>query len=947
MEIGKTFNSIEKKFKSHKFSGISLHSKKCKKDDIFFAIKGAKKNGNQYITEAIKNGARTIVSDIKFQGYKKNILFLHSKNTKKLITQVCKKIYKKKPKNIIAVTGTNGKSSVTNFYLQILKLNNKKVGSIGTLGVQDNKSLSRTINTSVDPVSLSKILNKFKKKRIDNVILEASSHGLKQNRLDSINFNTGIFTNLSRDHLDYHKSYKDYLNSKMILFNRLMKKRSNIIYDNEIPQSKILKKISNSKNLSSTTIGNNKSDLTIIKHSYIGEKQLLSFKFKNKIYKFETGLIGKLQIKNLLMSILAANKSNISMNKIIRKIKNIKPINGRLEKIGKIKNNSIVILDYAHTPQALKSCLVSIKDQFKLRKISIIFGCGGDRDKPKRKIMGKIANEYCDKIYLTDDNPRSENPEKIRSQIKKNIKKNKLIEIPSRKDAIARSILESKSGDVLLVAGKGHEDYQEYLKKYKFSDKECILKNIKIKNKFLFNNWKSNIINDFLKKTKLKSFETNDASINSKNIKKNNIFFAIKGKKNDGNKYANSAISKGASLAIVDKIYGKKHYKKIKVKNSLNIFSKIAKKIREISAIKSIAITGSSGKTSLKEMLGQSLNSIYSTSYSKKSYNNKYGVPLSLFNISQKNIFGVFEAGMNMKGEIDHLTKMIQPDLGIITNISYAHIQKFKNLKGIANAKAEIIKNIVSEGTLVLNRDDNYFNYLKNIAKKANLKIISFGKKSDSNVFLKKIINKKSKSILYISINKKNKKFIIKSKHKPYIHHMLASIAAISNFLDINEINKNIFDSFNLPKGRGNILQIKLKKNPFYLLDESYNSNPASLKFAINNFNNIKTASGKKYILIGDMLELGKFSKSLHQEAAQDINKSNINKVYVYGKYVKETFNKIKTQKRGKILNNTNEILNLMRNTLNKNDYLMIKGSNGTGLNKIVNEIKTGKINVV
>ena len=947
MEIGKIFNSLKKELKSHKFSGISLHSKSCRKDDIFFAVKGLKNNGNKYIPDAIKKGARTIISDIKFQGFKKKVLFLYSKNPRKLIPKVCKKIYKQKPKNIIAVTGTNGKSSVTNFYFQILKLNNKKVGSIGTLGVHDNKSASGTINTSVDPVSLSKILNKFKKKRIENVILEASSHGLKQNRLDSINFNIGIFTNLSRDHLDYHKSYKDYLNSKMILFNRLMTKKSNIIYDNEIPQSKILKKISNRKNLSSTTIGNNKSDLNIIKHSYIGDKQVIRFKFKNKIYKFETGLIGKLQIKNLLMSILAANKSNISMNKIIRKIKNIKSVNGRLEKIGKIKNNSIVILDYAHTPEALKTCLASIKDQFKLRKISIIFGCGGDRDKPKRKIMGKIANDFCDKIYLTDDNPRSENPKKIRSQIKKYIKKNKLIEIPSRKDAIARSILESNSGDVLLVAGKGHEDYQEYLKKYKFSDKKCILKNIKIKNKFLFNNWKSNIINDYLKKTKLKSFETNDASINSKNIKKNNIFFGIKGKKNDGNKYANTAISKGASLAIVDKIYGKKHYKKVKVKNSLNIFSKISKKIREISSIKSIAITGSSGKTSLKEMLGQSLGSIYSTSYSKKSYNNKYGVPLSLFNINQKNVFGVFEAGMNVKGEIDHLTKMIQPDLGIITNISYAHIQKFKNLKGIANAKAEIMKNIVSEGTVVLNRDDNYFSYLKNIAKKANLKIISFGTKSSSDVLLKKIINKKSKSILYVSINKKNKIFIIKSKYKPYIHHILASISAISNFLDINEINKNFFYNFNLPKGRGNILKVKLKKNPFYLLDESYNSNPSSLKFSINNFNNIKTFPNKKYMLIGDMLELGKFSKRLHREAAQSINKSNIYKVYVYGKHVKETFNKIKTQKRGKILNNTNEILSFMRNTLNKNDYLMIKGSNGTGLNKIVNEIKTRKINVV
>ena len=947
MEIGKIFNSLQKKFKSHKFSGISLNSKDCKKNDIFFALKGIKKNGNLYIEEAIKNGARTIVSDNKFQGYKKKVLYVHSKNPRKLITSTCKKIYKKIPKNIVAVTGTNGKSSVTSFYFQILKLNKKKVGSIGTLGIQDNKLILPTSNTSVDPILLSKVLNRFKNNQIDNVILEASSHGLKQHRLDSINVNIGIFTNLSRDHLDYHKSYKDYLNSKMILFKRLMKKKSNIIYDNEISQSNLLKKISNKNKLLITTIGNKNSDLNIIKHFYIGDKQLVCFRFKNKTYKFESNLIGKLQIKNLLMSILAAIKSNISMYEIVKKIKYIKPINGRLEKIGKIKNSSIVVLDYAHTPAALKASLESIRDQFKFRKVSLVFGCGGERDKPKRKIMGSIANKYCDKIFLTDDNPRSENPNKIRLQIKEKISKKKLIEIPSRKNAIATSILESDPGEIILIAGKGHEDYQEYLKKFKFSDKKYILKFIKIKNKILSNNWKTNIINNQLNKKKLKPFEANEASLNSKNIKKNNIFFGIKGKNKDGNKYADDALKNGASLSIVDKIYGKINSKKIKVKNSLNTLSILAKQIREISSIKSVAITGSSGKTSLKDMLGHSLNYIYPTIYSKKSFNNKYGVPLSLFNIKKKNIFGVFEVGMNKKGEIDSLTKMIQPDIGVITNISYAHIQKFKNLKAIANAKAEIMNNIISGGTVILNRDDKFYNYLKNIANQKNMEVISFGLKKSSNIFLIKQTNKKSYTIITVSINKKIKEFIIKNKQKAYILNILASIAVISKLVDISEVKKNIFYKYNLPKGRGDIFKIKHKKKSFFIIDESYNSNPASLKFALNNFNNLKIKSNRKFILIGDMLELGKFSKKLHKEAAQSINKSNIYKAYVYGKQVKETFNKIKTQKKGKHFTNKAEILNFMKNTLNNNDYLMIKGSNGTGLNKLVNKIKNRNINVI
>ena len=224
MLIKDYFSNIRKDFLSHKFSGISFNSNTIKKGYIFFAIQGNKIDGKKFINKAIKNGAKTIVSDIKYEGYKKNILFLYSSNPRKLLSEIVSRLYNKKPKNLIAVTGTNGKSSIVSFFFQILKLNKKKVASIGTLGININNSSLSTINTTVDPITLNRILNKIKIKKIENVIMEASSHGLKQHRLDGLKFNIGIFTNLSRDHLDYHKSFKDYLKSKMILFNRLLKK---------------------------------------------------------------------------------------------------------------------------------------------------------------------------------------------------------------------------------------------------------------------------------------------------------------------------------------------------------------------------------------------------------------------------------------------------------------------------------------------------------------------------------------------------------------------------------------------------------------------------------------------------------------------------------------------------------------------------------------------------
>ena len=179
-------------------------------------------NGNKFINHAIQNGATTIISNQKFEGIKENVLFIRSSNVRKSLSEFAYSIYNNKPKNIIAVTGTNGKSSVADFYFQILRLNNKKVASIGTLGIKTKNYIKKVSNTTIDSITLSSILNKLKKERINDVILEASSHGLEQNRLDGLKFRTGIFTNLSHDHLDYHKTLSKYLKSKLYLFEKLL-----------------------------------------------------------------------------------------------------------------------------------------------------------------------------------------------------------------------------------------------------------------------------------------------------------------------------------------------------------------------------------------------------------------------------------------------------------------------------------------------------------------------------------------------------------------------------------------------------------------------------------------------------------------------------------------------------------------------------------------------------
>tara|TARA_Y100001970_G_scaffold294019_1_gene445918 strand:- start:16106 stop:18952 length:2847 start_codon:yes stop_codon:yes gene_type:complete len=939
------YPNLKKEFHKITFTGIAFNSEEVKRGNIFFAFKGNNTDGNLFIKDAIRKGSRIIISDKLKEGLVNKILYLNFKTPRVLLSQFSTKIYNKKPNNIVAVTGTNGKSSIANFYYQILKLNKVKVAAIGTLGINGIKIKNNYSNTTFDTIQINKILKKLKEKKIENVILEASSHGLKQNRLDGLKFDIGIFTNLTRDHLDYHKTFQNYFESKLILFKKLMKRRSYAIYDNELNISPVLKKITNLNKIKKFTIGKKKSNLVIIDHQFLKDHQIITFLFSNKKYVIKTKLIGRIQIKNLLMAIMAAIKSKIPLQKIIKIAEKINPVNGRLEKIGKLRNNGIIILDYAHSPDALETCLKNIKEQFKLRNINLVFGCGGERDKPKRRIMGRIANKYCNKIYLTDDNPRGEDPKKIRSDIKLNISKNKLIEIGLRESAIKSAIMGIKSNEIIVVAGKGHEVYQEYTSRKYFSDKKCIEKFIARKNKSLNRNWKSNIVSEVTKLNINKNIKINNASIDSRLVKKNNIFFGIKGKKFDGNKFVNQAFSNGASISVIENKSINKINNKIYVKDSLKTFSECAKLIRISSNISSIAITGSAGKTSLKEMLGQMISKLCKSSYSKKSYNNKYGVPISLFNLNEKDKIGIFEVGMDRKGEIDLLTKIIMPDIGVITNISYAHIKNFKNLKGIAEAKSELINNIEKGGKIILNADDQFFNFFKSKSKLQKLKVISYGIKNKSNIKLIKIKKEKKKSILFINHNKKILKFSINKNHENYIYNILSTLGVISIYFDLEKLDKFFFNSFKSPEGRGDLNILKIKEKKINLIDESYNSNPLSLQFALRKLNNLNTNSKRKLILLGDMLELGKFSKKLHIKAAKHINQTKINKAYVYGKNIIDTFNKITPQKRGKILYSKKDILNFIINDIKDGEYLMIKGSNSTGLNKISRSLKKGRLN--
>ncbi len=890
--------------------GLSTNSETVKKNFIFFAIKGNKINGENFIKKAINKGASVVVCSKSCRIIHDKIIIIKTNKIRYLLSDICSKFYKLKPKNIIAVTGTNGKTSVADLFYQICKLNKIPAASIGTLGIRYNGKTIKTDLTSPDTITLHKNLQFLKKKKIENVIIETSSHGLDQKRLHHINFKGAIFTNFSQDHLDYHKNMKSYLDAKLILFREILKTRNTIISDHEIKIYSILNKIAKRKKLKLLDI---RKEFEEIKNNY-------------------SNFNSEFKIKNLAMAIKAAKLCNLNETLIYRVIKKLKDVNGRLELIRRYPSGIKVFIDYAHTPDALSKAIKSLKNEYG-NNISLVFGCGGERDFKKRPIMAKIANNNCKKIYVTDDNPRNENPNKIRSKLLKHIKKSKVLEIGNRALAIKKAILNADPQEIILIAGKGHEEKQIYKNKiFNISDKK-IIKKLKLKNKIISKEEQNYLQNKLILErifNKSKPINFHGLSIDTRSIKKNNLFLALKGNKLDGNEFIYNALKKGAGCVVTSSKINKKNKKIIKVKNPVTFLREFAKIKREKTLAKVIAITGSAGKTSLKNLTKDLLKYLGKTFSSPKSFNNELGVPISLANLGVDDKFGVFEVGMSRPGEIKNLTKLIKPHIGVITNIGEAHLENFKDITGIAKAKSEIIEQIKSGGTIILNRDDKYFNYLFKKAKKFNLNISTFGFHKKSDIRAVKTVKKRNLLIIFVKINNRIIDFKIKDLN---IYNVLCSLAVLKQLnVNISKIRSK-FKVFEPLEGRGKKYSINRYKKKFKLIDESYNANPLSVKNAISKFNLIKKKKFKKFLILGDMLELGSKSKKYHEELSKVINSSDIDKVFIKGKKTIFTYKQLNKDKRGNILQNIADIDLSLSKMISNKDYLMIKGSNATGLN--------------
>ena len=458
MDIKILLSDIAETTEAFDVSGLSLNTKTLTKGDLFIALQGEKNHGAEYIDSAIENGCIGVL--IEGKDFDCDVPTIRIDNLKPQLSGLAQNFYTKaKDVDLIAVTGTNGKTSVSHYISQLLDLLEVNNGVIGTLGI--SKVEKKSINTTPDIFSIYSSLNEYSNQGIELAIIEASSHALMQDRLKGLSFIQGIFTNLTQDHLDYHETMNNYKEAKGKLFTNGFSKKAIINRDDENHQY-FLDTASDKDPL---TFGID--DLEFFKTSENG------FICQLNNYVFELPLIGEFNLSNALAAFTSVKCLGYSEDQIIPFLAKLSPPPGRMQQL----ENSHIWIDYAHTPDALDNALASLKTHYPEFKIRVLFGCGGDRDKTKRQLMGKIASENADSIILTNDNPRSESPEKIIEDILGGIKvENDVQVILDRKHAIETAVKTLGEDEVLLIAGKGHETTQTIGDQiFQFSDVEVAL----------------------------------------------------------------------------------------------------------------------------------------------------------------------------------------------------------------------------------------------------------------------------------------------------------------------------------------------------------------------------------------------------------------------------------------------------------------------------------------
>ncbi len=969
-------------------SAIVSDSRRVIPGSVFVAVQGTAVDGHDFIARAMDRGCLAVVAE-RCPDSASELIPCFQVRDSHVALGLLAAAWNGDPAQrlrLVGLTGTNGKTTTSWLIEQILLQAGFRIGVIGTVNyryqdVEGNMVVRPAPLTTPGPEQLQALLREMVDAGVSHVLIEVSSHALAQKRLAGIEFDVALFTNLTRDHLDYHQTMEAYFAAKKQLFTD---------YLNDSGTAVIVVGPENESRgygnrLASELVGENVLTVGLTERCTISCEHLrqdiggssCELSIRGERRKIESKLTGTHNVLNMLAAAGVANALQVSGRRIRAGLAAVDRVPGRLERVSlsgiSRDKSAAVFVDYAHTPDGLENVLRTMKKMTTGRLICVV-GCGGDRDTGKRPLMGEIAGRLADMAILSSDNPRSEEPMAIIAELERGIERTGSKKIdpdallslqsgqpgylvePDRHKAIHLACGLARQGDVVVIAGKGHEQYQIIGGEKVFFDDRLEAKN----------GLAAWTIAHLLAATggRLIGKKTRtmlaDISTDTRTVKDGDVFVALVGESFDGHDFLETAVERGAGALVVEREFpgAGERVPVVVVRDTLQALGDLAAYRRRILGgdLKVVAITGSSGKTTVKEMAAAVFEQYYAHSESTPepvlktlgNFNNLIGLPLSLLPLSAGHRVAVLEMGMNRSGEIARLTEIADPDVACINNIQAAHLEELVDIHGVATAKGELFAGLRPDAVRVINYDDPQ---VVKLASRYHGPTIGYGvtaagRRHKPEVRVTRISGlgaKGTRFTLHIGDWKKRLTLAVPGTHNV---HNAAAAAAICTAagVDAESIGKGLILHQNVDKR----MQFMNLPGGLRVLNDSYNANPSSMAAALKTVVSFGTDC-RKVATLGDMLELGENAAPAHYEIGRLAAELGYDMLAVTGEFSPEVVRGAREGGMNKdqvmVLVDTVAIADwlyhlLISGRLSEGDWLLVKGSRGMRMEKILVELQ-------
>jgi murE/murF fusion protein len=833
---------------------VRSDSREVDAGDVFVAVRGLRSDGHAFVEAAIERGAAAVVVEHELErGAKGVVQIVVPSGAVALGVMVGHALGDPaKRLTLIGVTGTNGKTTTTYLVESILVAAGLKPGVIGTVSYRWGGTSFDAPYTTPTPQVLHETFAKMVAAGCTHAVMEVSSAALAMDRLAGIEFQVAAFSNLTQDHLDVHGSMEAYRDAKRLLFTRHLAGTAVVNIDDPAGEAMASRGLRvSSKQPASVHVVRHDSSVRGITATIETPRGAIVVEAKP--------LIGHYNLDNICLAIGIAEALALPHAAIVAGIASLQGVPGRVERVPNAADLDILV-DYAHTPDALRNVLAALRPLTK-RRLICVFGCGGDRDPTKRPKMGAAVAELADLAVVTSDNPRTEDPRAILDQILPGVPRPFLVEV-DRRVAIRAAIAEATPGDVVVIAGKGHEDYQIVgTTKHHFDDREEAAAAV-------LDRWRRSVValaddagGELRGET---TAYVTRIVIDSRAVVPGALYVAIRGDIHDGHQFCRAAQGAGAVAVMVDREGAKDAPSPAIVVDDTRIgLGQIAAAHRRRWDGKLVAITGSAGKTTTKELTRAALTAAGPTLAAEGSLNNETGVPLTLLALRSFHRYGVVEMGMRGTGQIEYLTKIAEPDVAVVVNAGTAHIELLGSTDAIAKAKAEIWLGLREAGTIVRPSDDERLARWAREHRPASVRHVTFGE-VDADVRLVSYAPLDAGGQLVLDVFGQRHELVLGLVGK---HAALDACAALAA---AHAAGASIAQALaGLARARpaamrGEVIDVGGRK----VIVDCYNANPASMAAALRAL--AERAHGKTALaVVGDMLELGTHGPAAHRDVGK------------------------------------------------------------------------------